>query len=419
MHGKPIRPTDTTCAELPIIRVLPTDRLPLSATRTKMSRRWIWGLAGIYLLSGCAELTTRKVPVEARLTEKDANIHGFRYYLSRPYIVVSKAVSLGCEVKVGTLGYLGSDRRHLVLACQSSAGRVVYHWTDGNEVAEANFRGKSFTPLTRTAPAPDPAATNSTSRDDTPPVDNRTAPDRPKGDQPFPKVEPNRNQGRNQAPGSSGESGPLLAVSRERDIESSEEGGPPQVALADNRFGIIGLPSSPSISMSQVTAFQAGAAAENSAQTPESSMSVVMLPDFAEQMAIDDCNAGAYSTYSLRFKNGWQLTTVNGSWDATAVPVNILKVLGNAIGAAQDIKLAQLRAQAGPAAGAPQEVGFNVPDTVIRAVLIRKESIAPGIYKLLKPEEQAGGSAALGGGYFSELGIPSQFEVTVRLINAE
>lgn len=390
-----------------------------------MLRHCGWALLGMCVLAGCAGLTARKVPVQARLSEADGKVRGFRYYLSRPYIVVSKAVSLGYEAKVGTLGYLGDDRNHLVLSCPGSAGTTAYFRTNGDEIADMDVKRQPFTPLTRavvaagaaagapsgpgSAPAANPQAPNTPDKDQ--------KPDEPQGGQAFPGKK--KAEGRSRRDPLSGESGLVLADSSPSASVSNAADASRQLVLTDDSFPIIPLEKSSGISLNQLAAFQESAAADNAAQSPESCMTVVMLPDFEEQMAIDDCNGAAYSTYSLRFKNGWQLTTVNGSWDATAVPVDILKVLGTAIGAANDIKLAQLKAKSAPGPTSQKDVAFTEPGNVIRAVLVRREVIAPGMYKLLKPEEQAGGGAAGNGGYLSDLGIPSQFEVTVKLITAD
>ena len=52
------------------------------------------GLAACALpvVPGCAGLEARRVPVSERLAGKDTCYHGFRYYLSRPYLVVGGRV---------------------------------------------------------------------------------------------------------------------------------------------------------------------------------------------------------------------------------------------------------------------------------------------------------------------------------------
>src|SRR5262249_11116543 len=55
------------------------------------------------LLAGCANLTARKVPLDARLSGKDRKYNGFRYYLPRPYLVVSERVCVGHHIISGKL----------------------------------------------------------------------------------------------------------------------------------------------------------------------------------------------------------------------------------------------------------------------------------------------------------------------------
>src|SRR5262249_16512310 len=58
---------------------LPTDR--------GLMPRLSWKPCAVFalaLLAGCANLTARKVPLDARLSGKDRKSNGFRYYLPRP-----------------------------------------------------------------------------------------------------------------------------------------------------------------------------------------------------------------------------------------------------------------------------------------------------------------------------------------------
>src|SRR5262245_14525717 len=47
----------------------------------------VWGVT-----VGCANVKVNKVDVQARIEGQDHHVHGFRYYLTRPYIVVSRRV---------------------------------------------------------------------------------------------------------------------------------------------------------------------------------------------------------------------------------------------------------------------------------------------------------------------------------------
>src|SRR5262249_16381422 len=46
---------------------------------------------------GCAELRVHKVTLERRACQTDHQIKGFRYYLSRPYVVVKKRVPVSTD----------------------------------------------------------------------------------------------------------------------------------------------------------------------------------------------------------------------------------------------------------------------------------------------------------------------------------
>ena len=60
--------------------------------------RWVGGLMAAAAAAGCANVHVKKVPVELRAAGQDHHVHGFRYYLTRPYIVVSRRIELGDEV---------------------------------------------------------------------------------------------------------------------------------------------------------------------------------------------------------------------------------------------------------------------------------------------------------------------------------
>src|SRR5262249_50472541 len=64
------------------------------------------------LAAGCADLVVRKVPVDQRAVGADDHVDGFRYYLSRPHVLVkekievSRTESLVLIEKGGTVKFL-------------------------------------------------------------------------------------------------------------------------------------------------------------------------------------------------------------------------------------------------------------------------------------------------------------------------
>ena len=54
-------------------------------------------LLGAVLTIGCANVKVRKVDVDKRIEGRDHHIRGFRYYLNRPYIVVSATVPVSTK----------------------------------------------------------------------------------------------------------------------------------------------------------------------------------------------------------------------------------------------------------------------------------------------------------------------------------
>src|SRR5207253_114500 len=81
---------------------------------------------------------------------------------------------------------------------------------------------------------------------------------------------------------------------------------------------------------------------------------VVYLPDFEEQMSVEHVSVLSKSKIGLAFRDGWQLRSVTGNFDATDVPVQILKTVQNAIKAAGAVegKRLELAGQAADASGA-------------------------------------------------------------------
>src|SRR4029450_1925794 len=73
---------------------------------------------------------------------------------------------------------------------------------------------------------------------------------------------------------------------------------------------------------------------------------VVMLPDFEEQYAIRNRNVAAKSTYDLHFTDGWQLDSVNGTWNSTELPIRILESITKVIKAAEVLQLQAIQSSA-------------------------------------------------------------------------
>jgi hypothetical protein len=119
-------------------------------------------------------------------------------------------------------------------------------------------------------------------------------------------------------------------------------------------------------------------------ETPIPTFQYVMLPDFEEQIAIKDCNFAAKGKYDLKFADGWQLRSVDGSWDATEVAVKALQVLGDAVSAAADVRKEQLDKLPIKKATDPA----NVASRSVLAVIVQARYIEPGMYRIQKHSER-------------------------------
>jgi hypothetical protein len=110
---------------------------------------------------------------------------------------------------------------------------------------------------------------------------------------------------------------------------------------------------------------------------------IVFLPDLDEQYAVHHCNVMAAGAYKLLFKDGWQLVSVDGEFDATEVATELVKTVEAAL------KAASSGGGGGEGAG---DRGSLVKVPVKAAGLIpvkvtRTQTIMPGVYRINKPWE--------------------------------
>jgi hypothetical protein len=136
---------------------------------------------------------------------------------------------------------------------------------------------------------------------------------------------------------------------------------------------------------------------------------IVYLPDFEQQMAVRPHNVLAKNEFSLTFGDGWQLTSVNSTSDATDVPIQLLGTISKMIG--QTAQAAAL-----PSAATHIKDDLEHPSsrgTTIHVSIVRTRFIAPGIYRLNKPSPSAGPPSSLT--LLSSLGVPLESETTVRM----
>jgi hypothetical protein len=231
--------------------------------------------------ASCANLEAKKVPLADRLCGKDDHIHGFRYYVSRPYIVVAQRVCVSQNLTVGRLraaktGVTGKEvySDKLYIETIDPDGTSVVYDTHGRRLPSDEHAKLTLVDVQYPLKAADVA--------------------------PPPKV-----------------LGTLIPP-------------PPSPAKQQDE-----LRSPQTISFAALRKVVAD-------ETPIPTFQYVMLPDFEEQIAIKDNNFAAKGKYELKFADGWQLRSVSGSWDATEVAIKALQVLGDAVSAAAEVRKEQL-----------------------------------------------------------------------------
>jgi hypothetical protein len=289
---------------------------------------WCYCAALVLIASaGCANLEAKKVPLADRLTGKDEHIHGFRYYLSRPYIVVAQRVCVGQSLTVGRLRMVAKAQKgspesdKLYIETIDLDGSSVVYDTHGRRLPAEERAKLELVDVVYPPPSPADVDTKAKQVGELPPPK--------KNGEATPPVKP--------APTPPAQTLSLAALRK---------------VVAD--------------------------------ETPIPTFQYVMLPDFEEQMAIKDCNFAAKGKYELKFADGWQLRSVSGSWDATEVAVKALQVLGHAVSAAADVRKEQLDKLPIKRATDPA----NVSNRTVLAVIVQARYIEPGIYRIQRYSER-------------------------------
>lgn len=306
---------------------------------------------------GCADLSVKKVSLKRRLEGRDGCVDGFRYYLPRPHFVVTKSVTVDFEFHVGTLGCFeksGPAPAQVVVLAVPSPDGRVDYYDSRGEIIPVERGVHVFTPLMA-----------------------KTA------------------------------GGGMSSLPQNRIVPAN---------MQAPVFGEDSLPTASPFSLADQLKDADGSAV--------AAIEVVMLPDFEHQMAIQDRNFAAKSKFSLDFEQGWQLKSVKGRFDSTDVPVRALQVLANAIGARADVKAEELQAAgranqgAGSQDAAPQPIETKRAGEVMRGVLVRRQFIPPGMYRMMKAKEIPPNCQSPCG-YLSELGLPTESEVSLYRLKSE
>jgi hypothetical protein len=154
---------------------------------------------------------------------------------------------------------------------------------------------------------------------------------------------------------------------------------------------------------------------------------IVYLPDMDEQYVVKNCNFLAKSAFALTFKNGTELTDVQGEHDSTTLTVSLLDQVQKAIKAAQGVAQEQIQHDAKANQSTPGKGGGGAALTD-DAKAVRDQGlplyqrietvyIRPGMYRLNKPWETVEGVACPpGSGLLAQLGLPTCSDVKFESI---
>ena len=141
---------------------------------------------------------------------------------------------------------------------------------------------------------------------------------------------------------------------------------------------------------------------------------IQFLPDLDEHYAVHHRNIAAIGSHKLIFKDGWQLVSVDGSFDSTTVAEELIKTIDMAIKAS---KGAGTNPTTSGSASSTEKTGGSGSNSrediktlatndkhVILSVITTK-TIPPGVYRINKPWEVTDGSVCMGAGFLSHLGL--------------
>jgi hypothetical protein len=344
------------------------------------SRRVHYAALVLLLTSGCANLEARKVPLADRLNGTDQKYKGFRYYLPRPYVVVSQRVCVGQHLVAGKL--MRRPDGAFFLQTVDEQGRHRYLDLQGadqsREIVDEAGLDYVYYDVAALASPVQPQA------------------DKPKG------------KGTGSAP----------------ELESAAGTDPPDAVRqliaggAIPQDGVEQLRRQMTQSLADVGGPAGTPGPKGDATTPPP-FQFITLPDFEEQMAIKDCNFAAKGKYELKFADGWQLRQVGGAWDATEVAVRALQVLADAVSAAGSVRQEELNKLPIPQRRvADVQAGGRAPQVLV--VRVQTTYVEPGVYKLLKSSERQapppGQAVPPECALLADLGLPAVTDVQTYLI---
>ncbi len=296
------------------------------------------------MLAGCARVSVQKVPLQCRMQHKDTNIKGFRYYLSRPYIIVKKAILVSEEIEHVLVAKEERMAGQAAVADQPSPMVASYQIIDGERAGAVIPHSDLGTRVTKHA---------GTSR-----------------------LSEEESDGLRQ----------LIANNAREDLQ-----------IADMYSAAEKDVSSVADTVSSGAGEHLGALDPKTTARDDTStaaltgdLQIVFLPDMDEQYAVHNKSILAKSSFRFHFKDGWELTDVGGEYDSTTVTIELLNLVDTAVNSAKSIGLAKIdRAAAIAKTPSAADVGaVRLSDQEHQILqLVHSTYLRPGIYRLNKPWE--------------------------------
>jgi hypothetical protein len=395
---------------------------------------------------GCANVHVQKVSVEKRMAGTDHHVCGFRYYVSRPYVVVDQAIPVAKTqwmarlVQVSVLDPQtrlpaphGDQPRLFALEglAPEAGDEPSYYDLSGHPLRGINRRDFAITVVKNA---------------DQPGIEGASKP--PAGEQPRPRSTPGEGKGQTpkgasppepaqppplvRPPGSArrplaGAADPTIAARAAGDALVRRVQGPGLTQTVPAPVpGLFPGPVSPvNRAAGDLLNFAAAAGAAGVRGGPAAAadhIQVIFLPDFEEQLAIRHANFAAYSKYEMHFNDGWALDGYSGNFNATQVPVAILQTIQHILGAVSDLESAMIQGR--PAAkklGGAADVAASEKAAAdeVWFYLQKVMQIEPGVYRVQKSWERVAPprgaiEPAAASGLLADLGLPVVETIQVK-----
>lgn len=329
-------------------------------------------IPAILLMAGCAQLRVNKITADERACGEDHKVKGFRYYLSRPYVLVKDDILVKQDETLLVVDLSDMEIRPDVL-------QQLMGCADGQVQLLDVVQSKGAQR-----------------------VDGSTGELTPVKHEEMVAMRQMIAAAANQR---------AAQQSSEQATETIVQTGSQTVNTTPSTFMASGSTTAATSTSGEVTAPDI---TEREAVAPPlgGKMEIVFLPDLDEQYAIQHKNKLARSDIKLRFKDGWELTDVSADIDNTTVAIELLNTIDGAIDSAKRVALASIDRQARVLeAATPPSPGRALAGEGLSGLLsiklVERSYIRPGLYRVQKPWEM-GGQDLNGCGLLSRMGLPTE-----------